>query len=176
MFCDAVLTRSEFETAYKEGFPQTARLLVSKGAPIAVAEECAQAGWSRGWERRRQLRKSSAVLPWVNSIAVNIFKQSLKARRVQVQLDANLPYRRDRQLAAIDVEFLLNCCRECDRCLLEKYYLEERSTHEIARELNITKTAVRVRLLRTRNFLRSVLADRGGMQRHSQPAHFSIAA
>jgi len=153
-----LVTPTQFESAYLCGKDLTFRFLVSRGAPTESAEECAQAAWVRGWERRRQLKRLDAIVPWVNSIALNMLRSSIALSRKHIPLDLETPCASSANLAHLDVEALMNKCRECDRCLIRKYYLEERSTEEIARELRIKKTTVRVRLLRVRRWLRTVMA------------------
>ena len=63
---ERLLTATQFGTAYTEGFDHTTHFLAAKGLPETEAREIAQAAWTRGFERRHQLRDSAMVLTWVN--------------------------------------------------------------------------------------------------------------
>src|SRR5260370_13186521 len=73
-----VLTREEYGCAYQYCFPLTVRFLGSKGLSSDTATEIAQSAWTRGWECRRQLRDTSFLLTWVNSIALNAYRGLLR--------------------------------------------------------------------------------------------------
>ena len=64
----SVVSREEYGCAYQQWFQLTVRFLGSKGLSSDTATEIAQSTWTRGWERRRQLRDSAYLLTWVNSI------------------------------------------------------------------------------------------------------------
>jgi len=53
-------------------------------------------------------------------------------------------------LAAIDVRRILKTCKNNDRMVLQRHYLEGFKVQEIAQEQGWTETAVRIRLLRAR--------------------------
>src|SRR4051812_44604678 len=70
------MTRSEYGSAYEHGFCPTVRFLVARGVPPDMAEEIAQAAWTRGWERIAQLRDQDIVRTWVNTIALNMYRRN----------------------------------------------------------------------------------------------------
>ena len=68
------MKRTDYATAFQNGYGATRRFLLSRGAPLEDAEEIAQAAWARGWEYKDQLRDPALVGYWVNSIARNLFR------------------------------------------------------------------------------------------------------
>jgi RNA polymerase sigma-70 factor (ECF subfamily) len=121
-----------------------------------MAEEMAQAAWARGWTRRRQLRNSRWVETWVNSIAMNLVRNSHRNANRGDAL-AELPVAPTSTLVGIDVEKVLDGCRETDRSLLELHYLYGYTTAEIGTRVGLTSIAVRVRLLRARRLIQKKL-------------------
>jgi len=143
------MTTEEFGSAYQQGYVRTARLLVTRGLSWDVAYETAQAAWVRGWEKRHQLRDSSMVVTWINSIALNMYRTSLRREPVLQDLP-DVPAPVEPHLASIDVHFILQTCKKNERFVLQRHYLEEYKATEIALEQGLTVTAVRLRLLRAR--------------------------
>jgi len=143
------MTRDEFGTAYSRGYSMTVRFLVSRGLSYDSAQETAQAAWVKGWERLAQLRDSSMVLTWMNSIALNIHRSCVR-REPFLQSLPELPTPPKVNLAAIDVRRILKTCKKNDRMVLQRHYLEGYKVQEIARAHGWTDTAVRIRLLRAR--------------------------
>jgi len=94
------------------------------------------------------------VITWVNTIALNLYRCLIRRE----PLDQTLPKLRGKtvgiDLAAIDVARVLTFCRPRDRILLEQY-LTGVTTAEIAHQQGVTKTAIRIRLLRARRDARS---------------------
>lgn len=150
------MTPEDYGTAFKQGFSRTVRFLISRGADPELAEETAQAAWTRGWARRRQLRDPNCVGTWVNSIAMNLFRNSYRtARRTQALTE--LPAPATSALDGLDAGKVLDCCRQKDRSLLQLHYVYGYTTGEIGNRLGLTSTAVRVRLLRARRTLQKRL-------------------
>jgi len=143
------MTREEYGQAYQKGFNLTVRFLVSRGLAYDAAQETAQAAWVKGWERLGQLRDSSMVLTWMNSIALNIHRSYIR-REPLLQTLPELSTQPKINLAAIDVRRILKTCKNNDRMVLQRHYLEGFKVQEIAQEQGWTATAVRIRLLRAR--------------------------
>ena len=143
------MTREEFGSAYSRGYNMTVRFLVSRGLSYDSAQETAQAAWVKGWERLGQLRDSSMVLTWMNSIALNIHRSCVR-REPFLQTLPELPTPPKVNLAAIDVRRILKSCKKNDRMVLQRHYLEGYKVQEIAKAHGWTDTAVRIRLLRAR--------------------------
>jgi DNA-directed RNA polymerase specialized sigma24 family protein len=151
------MRREEYGDAFAAGYGATRRFLLAHGAPIEDAEEIAQAAWVRGWEYRDQLRDSKMVNFWVNSIARNLFRARFRGP-VKVPIEGLNPcYSMD--MGALELRRLMERCPRRDRDLL-KQTLEGYSAEEIAREVGITPTGIRVRLLRIRQSLREQTAPR----------------
>jgi DNA-directed RNA polymerase specialized sigma24 family protein len=143
------MTTEEYGSAYKKGYVLTTRLLVTRGMSWDGAQETAQAAWAKGWEKRGQLRDSKTVVRWINTIALNIYRTSLR-REPFLQELPELEAPPEKHLAAIDVQLILRTCKKTDRIVLQSYYLEDHRTEEIARVQGSSETAVRLRLLRAR--------------------------
>ncbi|MBK9166198.1 MAG: hypothetical protein IPM24_01900 [Bryobacterales bacterium] len=92
-------------------------------------------------------------MTWVNSIALNLYRNHAK-RDLRLEELRELPIRSDPNVASIDVGRMLATCNPSDRSLLRTRYLEERDIAEIATACGCSQTAVRIRLLRARRRLR----------------------
>jgi len=150
------MTTEEYGSAYKNGFVRTTRLLVTRGLSWDDAQETAQAAWVRGWEKRTQLRDRTTLMKWINTIALNIYRSSL--RREPFSQDVpEIAAPPERHLAAIDAHLILQTCKKKDRIVLESYYLEDCGPEEIARAQGSTVTAIRLRLLRARRGIAKTL-------------------
>lgn len=151
------MTTEEFGSAYQNGYDRTTRLLVKRGLSWDGALETAQAAWARGWEKRGQLRNPNIVVNWINSIALNMHRSSLRHEPFLQDLP-DLPAPPEPHLAAIDVQFILQTCDKRDRLVLQRHYLDECKAQDIAREQGLTETAVRLRLFRARRAVARTLA------------------
>ena len=152
------VTKSNYGFAYQAGFEATVRFLLSKRVPAEIAEETAQAAWSRGWERIDQLRDEELLRTWVNAIALNMYRRSARDEsRNQPLLERSGGVGVD--VAAIDLGRLLSACCSSDRALLLQH-LHGWTTSEIAREAGASETAVRLRLMRARRAARSITKSR----------------
>jgi RNA polymerase sigma-70 factor, ECF subfamily len=143
------MTNEEYGKAYQRGFNLTVRFLVSRGLSYDAALDTAQAAWTKGWERREQLRDPNLVLTWTNSIALNIHRTYLR-REPQTQILPELQVPPRMNVAAIDVRRILSDCKPNDRIVLEGHYIQGYKVQEIAQQHGWSETAVRIRLLRAR--------------------------
>lgn len=143
------MTTEEYGSAYKCGFVRTVRLLVARGLSWDSAQETAQAAWVRGWEKRGQLRDAKTVMKWINTIALNMYRTSLR-REPLFQEIPDLVAPPETHLAAIDVQLMLRTCKKNDRIVLQSYYLEDCNPKEIALAHGVSVAAIRLRLLRAR--------------------------
>ena len=149
------MNTATFSKAYETGRGRTISFLLSKGIPYEDADEVAQSAWVRGWEQLRQLREDRLLLPWVNSIALNVYRHGLRKR---ARDEAWLPVHDDMlrtslDLAAIDMSGILKSCPPKDRSLLQAH-LRGDSAHELAAREGVTPVAIRIRLLRARRSAR----------------------
>lgn len=149
------MTRELYGKSYERGFKLTMRFLISRGVRAESAEETAQAAWTKGWEHVAQLRNEKMVITWVNSIAWNVYRSA--NRRAPLQELPELPVPPQVNLAAIDVERALRCCKANERNVLKQRYIEGFQIKDIARREGRTQTAVRLRLLRARRAARARL-------------------
>jgi DNA-directed RNA polymerase specialized sigma24 family protein len=149
------MQRDDYGEAFQSGYGATRRYLLAHGAAIEEAEEIAQAAWARGWEYRNQLRDPGMVGFWVNTIARNLFRARFRGP-VSAPLDGLHPSY-TLNLEAIELNRLLERCPCPDRKLVERS-LEGLSAEEMAREVGITPTGIRVRLLRIRQSMRARMA------------------
>ena len=157
--------REEYGNAYIAGFDRTARFLMSRGVPPGHAEELSQAAWVRGWERLYQLRGESGVSTWVNTIALNLFRNEMRRERfAQPLVEIQSNFRMD--IASIDISRILSHCRPAERVLLE-HQLDGATMDEVARVFGVTRTAIRIRLLRARRAVRARLEQRAAKLRGS---------
>ena len=144
------MTEQYFANSYRRGFPRTLRFLVSRGIRRDEAFDVVQAAWTKAWERREQLRNPAFLLTWVNSIALNAYRTTLRREsRTEGLSDIQAPAH-SMDGASIDVERILRECKPSDRIVLEGHYICGYRLEEIAQQNNWSETAVRIRLLRAR--------------------------
>jgi RNA polymerase sigma factor (sigma-70 family) len=128
------------------------RFLLSTGVPADRADEIAQAGWARGWERRGQLDEPRRVVSWVNTISLNLFRKRLRRLRETEELP-DVWCRPHVSVTDIDVRRGLDRCTPEDRDLLESYYVQGFTSKELGRQKHCSAEAVRVRVLRAKRRL-----------------------
>ena len=157
-----MLTPQEFSEAYERSYSRTVRFLQSRGVAPDVAEEVAQSAWARGWERLSQLQAKSALLPWVNSIALNALRgyirQQSRAPQLSEGVEGELPARQPMSLEARhDLQKVLEKCTPEEQELLWAYWGEGFTSKEIASQLEIRPVSVRVRIGRIAQAIDKVL-------------------
>lgn len=148
------MTAMQFGSAYGEGFHRTVRFLSSKGLSDVEAEEIAQAAWTRGWERRHQLRDQTMIFTWVNSIAFNLFRNQFRRNARHTELPEMPDGRPFSAIARTDLQCLLSQCDGLDRSLLWMQYVEGRTSAEIAGRVGMKPPTVRIRIMRAKGRLR----------------------
>jgi RNA polymerase sigma-70 factor (ECF subfamily) len=156
------MTDDYFSAGYQKGFHLTVRFLLSRGLSYELALDTAQAAWTKSWEKREQLRQPALLLTWTNSIALNIYRSLLRREspnEALPPLEASITL----NVAAIDVERILNQCKPNDRTVIENHYIDGYKAREIAQLHGCSETAVRIRLLRARRKIQhQVLNPKGG--------------
>ena len=158
------MTKEAYEQAYREGRHYTLRFLLSRGVAHESAEDVAQAAWLRGWERLNQLRNEELVLVWVNTIALNLYRRSLRQERRFQSLQDPMYTSGSVNWAAIDLARILGFCQSRDRLLLEAQ-IDGSSAKEIAKAAGVSQTAVRIRLFRARRAARKAVEASSRTQR-----------
>ena len=156
------MTQEDYGNAYQRGFALTVRFLLSRGIRGETALEFAQSGWARGWERKSQLRNEKMVATWVNSIALNHYREWLRKHESQ-QILTDLPGGEETNLAVMDMNRLLASLPHNERCLLERR-MQGASINELARDHNVNDATMRLRLLRARRSAKT-LAEKGSPAR-----------
>jgi RNA polymerase sigma-70 factor (ECF subfamily) len=154
------MTEDYFGKAYQKGFNMTVRFLLSRGLSYEGALDTAQAAWTKGWERRDQLRQPALVLTWTNSIALNIYRSMLRRERQHEGLLQPEEPITNLNVAAIDVERILQECRPSDRIVLEGHYLDGYRVREIAQLQGCSETAIRIRLFRARKKMQHLVSPK----------------
>lgn len=151
----------EFATAYSSFYYNTTKFLLSRGISPALAEEVAQAAWTRGWERRDALREDSKIGAWVNTIALNILRRKMRSGKREVGLNPNIETAVTTASAErLDANKMLETLSKEDRRMLLMQIAEGRTSKEIGCTLGLSAVAVRVRLCRARARLRCKFAER----------------
>jgi RNA polymerase sigma-70 factor (ECF subfamily) len=146
------MTQSEYGCAYLTGHIRTNRFLISRGMSWDSAEETSQAAWVRGWEKIDQLRDSKMVLTWVNTIALNLYRNGLREPLAsELPETAAIPgLMPGLNPAYIDLQRVMKVCKKNDRMILWRHYFEGYKVREIANAHGCSETAVRIRLFRAR--------------------------
>jgi DNA-directed RNA polymerase specialized sigma24 family protein len=151
------MTREEFGAVYQIGRERTVRFLLSRGAARALVPDIAQSAWLRGWERLSQLRDPQMIIPWVNSIALNLYRRTIRIECLQQEIRESDHSKTCLNLAAIDVARMLRACPPADRQLLEAQ-MNGVTAKEMAHEQGLPASTVRIRFFRARRSARTVLA------------------
>jgi RNA polymerase sigma factor (sigma-70 family) len=150
------MTREEFGDAYERDFQETIRRLMALGAGRDRAEDLAQSAWARGWERLAQLRDSPRLVPWINAIAINLFRDEVALRKspCQLLLEDEQAASSEIDIRAIDVRRALAQCDPHHRQWLEATYWEGYSGQELAEQTGKAPGAIYTRLSRARQTVR----------------------
>jgi RNA polymerase sigma factor (sigma-70 family) len=149
------MTATEFASGYQAGFSKTVQFLRSRGIGTD-ADEFAQAAWVRGWERREQIRNPSALTVWINSIALNLWREHNRHPVVGISDVRERASPPQNLIAILEVARRLKECSAEQRSLLEHFYLRGETVHDIARKAACSEVAVRIRLHRARQKLAKV--------------------
>jgi DNA-directed RNA polymerase specialized sigma24 family protein len=147
------MTRDEFGAAYQRSFRTTVGFLLARGLAIDTAQEIAQAAWARGWERIAQLRDSRTLVMWLNRVALNLYRTSLRGEPAFQELTP-AEQGPDLNIAAIDAASILRKCKRHDRRMLRDFYLKGLHLSEIAALNGWLENTARVRLFRARRAAR----------------------
>lgn len=157
---------NHFSDSYQTGLQRTISFLVSRGVPADISQDFAQGAWMRGWMYRDQLRDPSAVIPWVNTIALNLFRRSLRAGSREQELTSTHVDARSTSIdeASIDLARILDSCGPRDRELLTAQ-LRGSTPKELAESEGVSPVAIRLRMMRARRSAREACSPRVPLQR-----------
>lgn len=148
------VTAAAFAEAYRTGISVTQRFLLSRGCPADMAEELAQAAWTKGWQHLTQLRHPNLLVHWVNSIALNL-RRGMSRTPMLLPLDerGHVPSL-DKN---IDLHRALAQLAAPDRNWVEGFYVEGLAIRELARKGTSSEGALRIRLHRIRKKMKQLL-------------------
>ena len=152
--------RDRYASAYENGGRRrTQAVLRRMGANVDLAEELAEAAWCRGLERLDQLKDPKRVVPWVNTTAINMFRDETERNRRMVQFFSagyELGITASVNVTLLDLDVAIRGCPTRQRALLEDV-LAGRTVDELAAGLAISTGAVHHRLSRARRALRAAM-------------------
>jgi RNA polymerase sigma factor (sigma-70 family) len=148
------ITRKEYGLAYQTGQRQTINFLRSMGVREEEAKEKAQAAWVKGWERRFQLKDKQRAISWINTIALNLYRSSIRRDSLHVAI-REFPVPPKENISGIDLEKMLDRCRESEQEILRLRYMMGHDVRDLADRYHCTEIAVRVRLSRARRSLKA---------------------
>ncbi len=147
------MTRDEFGAAYQKFFRKTVGYLMARGLSADAAQEIAQGAWARGWERLSQLREPRTLVMWLNRVALNLYRTSLRGEPSFQELTL-AEHGPELNVAAIDAAAILRKCKGKDRRMLRDFYLNGLHLSEIAKRNGWLENTARVRLFRARRAAR----------------------
>jgi RNA polymerase sigma factor (sigma-70 family) len=151
---------------------------------IQASEDIAQEAFLSAWTNLKRLRNSSSFLPWLRQITRNLARDHLRRRVTERRYDGDMddilavvadpspdvPDALSRQHEETVVAELIDDLPEETREILLIYYREGQSSKQVATLLGMQDAAVRKRLQRARDSLRSDLLTRlGDFARASAP-------
>ena len=129
---------------------------------VDVAADAAQAAWAIAWRRMGSVKDPARLRPWLMSVAANEARQAVRGagrrhiREIAVASNArsaDVPGQVDR----IDLANSLARLDPRDRTLLGMHFIAGLDSSEIAREVGMSRTAVRSRMSRAIGRLRKDL-------------------
>ena len=152
---------------------------------VTASEDIAQDAFLRAWQRLDRLKNHDSFLPWLRQITRNLARDHLRARRhnamtgedaeLAIAIAADPAPQPAEQLLITEQETvaadIIAALPEDSRETLLLYYREGQSSQQVAVLLGLSDAAVRKRLSRARETVRSELLSRfGEFARGSAPA------
>jgi RNA polymerase sigma factor (sigma-70 family) len=126
-----------------------------------LANDVAQSAWAAAWRNRSRLREPEKVRGWLLTIAANEARRSLRRRRMRQLIP--LAEERGRTVPArqpddqIDLIQAIQRLRPRDREILARRYALGETSQEIAEQVGMSDSGVRVRIGRLLQMLRGEL-------------------
>jgi RNA polymerase sigma-70 factor (ECF subfamily) len=146
---------------YRDHFTRLTRLAACILGSNAGAEDVAQEALLRAWEHRDALDHRAAIGPWLNRVARNMCIDLLRARRDEVPLGQMDPVAAPVLPAGTgrvaDVLRAMSKINPRHRRALSRHALGEVGYRDLAADMGIAETAVRMVLVRARRALRAEL-------------------
>jgi RNA polymerase sigma-70 factor (ECF subfamily) len=158
-----MMTFQQYGSAYENGgYVQTLRALKRSGVRADQAEDFAQTAWLKAWQHLSGLRDEASLNAWINVIAINLERSTVRRERRTEELRPELQSASASadSLLAIDVKRALGELRPKQRRLLELIYCEGFSCRDVARQYGMSLDAVYSALLRSRRAFRTQLRMR----------------
>jgi RNA polymerase sigma-70 factor (ECF subfamily) len=150
------MTTTSFGHAYEVGFRRTIAFLLSRGVSRQCAPDIAQSAWLRGWERLSTLREDKAIFFWINSIALNQYREWVRGSRREEPWPEGCDPQTLFDSNPVETRQILRVCPSKYR-LLFRAQLAGLTMDEIAAHTGTTETAVRAKMHRARNCIREAL-------------------
>jgi RNA polymerase sigma-70 factor (ECF subfamily) len=136
-----------------------ARLCFAVCGDLDLAHDAVQSAWATAWARLTTLRDPAAVRSWLLAIAANEARRTLRRDRLRglAQLRARRTPLPEESMHDLDLERALRILGAADRELLGLRYGLGMDSSEIAKQLGIGASGVRMRLARALARLRREL-------------------
>jgi RNA polymerase sigma factor (sigma-70 family) len=157
-----MMTQQLFVETYEGGgLQKTKRFLRSLGADPDTAADLAHAAWVKGYEWIAQLRDPRCLLPWINMIALNKFRDQVASGKStrQLLLEDERIVSREIDIRVLAVRLALEKCDPLDRYLIEAFYWGGYSGQELAEQAGISVDALYARLSRARLAVRDHMGE-----------------
>lgn len=126
-----------------------------------LANDVAQSAWAAAWRNRSRLREPEKVRGWLFTIAANEARRSLRRRRLRHLVP--FAHDADRTMLTraaddqIDLIQAMQRLRPRDREILARRYALGQTSQEIAEQVGMSGSGVRVRIGRLLEMLREEL-------------------
>jgi RNA polymerase sigma-70 factor (ECF subfamily) len=147
------VTDSPIERLYREEGDRLWWALLAYTSDQEIASDAVSEAFARALANRETIRDPS---PWVWRVAFRVATTEIRARTKQ---ETQEEPRDEMDGLAVSVMVALRQLPERQRAVVCLYYLEDRSTREIASLLGIATPTVSVHLHRARSRLRSILEE-----------------
>jgi RNA polymerase sigma-70 factor (ECF subfamily) len=150
---------------YDQHVDRIYRLALRMTGNVSMAEDLTQDIFVRAFDRMQQFRGDSALGTWLHRVAISVILNAVKKREVttarEVALDATSPAASNSGAIELDVRDRVRAAvarlPEELRVVVLLYDVEGYTHNEIADMMNISAGACRMRLLRARQILRTML-------------------
>jgi RNA polymerase sigma-70 factor (ECF subfamily) len=127
-----------------------------------LAEDAAQEAFWKAFRALPQYREEQNFAGWLRRIAVRCALDIVRKRRLEVPLSGSesSPYREDSRLESRNrLDYALAMLAPIDREILLALKADGRPVAEVARDLEMTPVAVRVRLFRARSKVKKLFGE-----------------
>jgi RNA polymerase sigma factor (sigma-70 family) len=152
----------EFEQLVSRYHRDLLRLAYAMSGNRALAEDAVQACWQAAWRSRAAIRDRSRIRAWLCTVTANEVRRQLRRERLRRLLAFRVRPPEHPSLsdsAQLDLAQALRGLPLRDRQLLALRFGLGLTSGEIAEQLGLSPSGVRVRLQRVLTRLRTELAD-----------------